>query len=174
MRIQIDELWRSKLTSPPPIVIVLWASKLCDGVTYSTASRYRRSLPTERRALNVCAEEMQLCPCVLTPLRTFPCVTLGGGRGRDGLLWRRRSCLRHFNPSKHRTHCMYIITLCILPTQCIYLFRMVLTINSSCFRERRKVACLRNGDAIWRMPSSGMWRHVDLVNWTDVSEERIP
>jgi hypothetical protein len=24
----------------------------------------------------------------------------------------------------------------------------------------------------WRMPSSGMWRHVDLV-WTDVSEERI-
>jgi hypothetical protein len=25
---------------------------------------------------------------------------------------------------------------------------------------------------IWRMPSSGMWRHVDLV-WTDVSEERI-
>jgi hypothetical protein len=25
---------------------------------------------------------------------------------------------------------------------------------------------------LWRMPSPGMWRHVDLV-WTDVSEERI-
>jgi hypothetical protein len=25
---------------------------------------------------------------------------------------------------------------------------------------------------LWRMPFSGMWRHVDLV-WTDVSEERI-
>jgi hypothetical protein len=25
---------------------------------------------------------------------------------------------------------------------------------------------------LWRMPSSGMWRRVDLV-WTDVSEERI-
>jgi hypothetical protein len=24
---------------------------------------------------------------------------------------------------------------------------------------------------LWRMPSSGMWRHVNLVNWTDVSEE---
>jgi hypothetical protein len=26
---------------------------------------------------------------------------------------------------------------------------------------------------LWRMPSSGMWRHVDPVKWTDVSEERI-
>jgi hypothetical protein len=25
----------------------------------------------------------------------------------------------------------------------------------------------------WRMPSSGMWRPVDLVNWTDVSEEHV-
>jgi hypothetical protein len=25
----------------------------------------------------------------------------------------------------------------------------------------------------WRLPSSGMWRRVDLVDWTDVSEERI-
>jgi hypothetical protein len=24
-----------------------------------------------------------------------------------------------------------------------------------------------------RMPSSGMWRRVNLVNWTDVSEERV-
>jgi hypothetical protein len=23
------------------------------------------------------------------------------------------------------------------------------------------------------MPSSGVWRHVDVVNWTDVSEDRI-
>jgi hypothetical protein len=25
----------------------------------------------------------------------------------------------------------------------------------------------------WRMPSSGVWRRVDVVDWTDVSEERI-
>jgi hypothetical protein len=25
----------------------------------------------------------------------------------------------------------------------------------------------------WRMPSSGIWRRVDLVNWTNVSEERV-
>jgi hypothetical protein len=29
-----------------------------------------------------------------------------------------------------------------------------------------------NNSGLWRMPSSGMWRRVDLV-WTDVSEERI-
>jgi hypothetical protein len=26
---------------------------------------------------------------------------------------------------------------------------------------------------IWRMPSSGIWRRLDLVNWTDFSEERV-
>jgi hypothetical protein len=25
----------------------------------------------------------------------------------------------------------------------------------------------------WRMPSSGVWRRVDVVDWTDVSEDRI-
>jgi hypothetical protein len=29
-----------------------------------------------------------------------------------------------------------------------------------------------NDELLWRRPSSGMWRRVDLV-WTDVSEERI-
>jgi hypothetical protein len=35
--------------------------------------------------------------------------------------------------------------------------------------------CYSEGTAfhVWRMPSSGMWRRVDPVKWTDVSEERI-
>jgi hypothetical protein len=34
------------------------------------------------------------------------------------------------------------------------------------------LVCLPKFMSSWRMPSSGMWRRVDLV-WTDVSEERI-
>jgi hypothetical protein len=26
---------------------------------------------------------------------------------------------------------------------------------------------------LWRMPSSGVWRRADVVDWTDVSEDRI-
>jgi hypothetical protein len=42
-----------------------------------------------------------------------------------------------------------------------------------CILSDMLLSHLRNLTACWRMPSSGSWRRVNVVDWTDVSEDRI-
>jgi hypothetical protein len=116
-----------KLTSSPANTnyIGTWPSKLCEPVLWwrdilflifrspphphfpllrTSYIPTRELFPTdstERRVLSFCVEELQLCPCVLTPLRRFPYVTLDSGGGRGG-----RCCWRNINSSKYRAHCI--------------------------------------------------------------------
>jgi hypothetical protein len=121
----------------------MWASKLCEPILFVS-----RFAPFHCFELHIRLQKLSCSISVLRRCSCAPvCVTLGGGR--VGLMdCNDARCLRHVNPSKHTAHCMYIITLCILPTQCIYVFHVVLTINRDCFPKHRKVTCLRNGDAV--------------------------
>jgi hypothetical protein len=60
----------------------------------------------------------------------------GWGGGSDF----RKRFITHINPLNPSNYCMYHLLqhtkLCILPTQCICVFRMVLTINSDCFPKQ--------------------------------------
>jgi hypothetical protein len=44
--------------------------------------------------------------------------------------------------------CFNFEQICILPTQCIYMFRMILTIHSHYFREQNEPSDLPTGDAV--------------------------
>jgi hypothetical protein len=47
-----------------------------------------------------------------------------------------------------RTTCFNTLNLCILPTECIYVFRMVLTIDSDCFPKQHYPVGLCSGDVM--------------------------
>jgi hypothetical protein len=46
------------------------------------------------------------------------------------------------------TTCFYILKLCIPPTECICMLRMVLTINCNCFTKQNSLVDLCSGDVI--------------------------
>jgi hypothetical protein len=57
--------------------------------------------------------------------------------------------------------CFNIIILCILPTECICVFRMVLTINSDCFHKQVKVKVTLRPTYESASPS---WRQAPIWN----------
>jgi hypothetical protein len=50
------------------------------------------------------------------------------------------------NLLKHSGYYMHMLEHCILPTQCVCVLHMVLTINSDCFQKRHEPVGLRSGD----------------------------
>jgi hypothetical protein len=52
----------------------------------------------------------------------------------------------NFNLSKPSGYYMHMLEHCILPTQCVCVLHMVLTINSDCFHKRNQPVGLCSGD----------------------------
>jgi hypothetical protein len=56
----------------------------------------------------------------------------------------------------------------------IYSFpQIILTVSHASFTSLEDFTYSSELHRNWRMPSSGVWRRVDVVDWTDVSEDRI-
>jgi hypothetical protein len=67
--------------------------------------------------------------------------------------------------------CLYI--LCLF-TKCDFLWRFVTRICChSWWMSVVQWFLWKTDIKVWRMPSSGVWRRVDVVDWTDVSEDCI-
>jgi hypothetical protein len=54
--------------------------------------------------------------------------------------------LKNINLLKPSGHYMHMLEHCILPTECVCVFHMVLTINSDCFHKRHEPVGLCSGD----------------------------
>jgi hypothetical protein len=72
-----------------------------------------------------------------------------------------------FQPFGHHK-LLYICTFSLHVRSLLWpIFKYVFILCLSIMSQISEVFC------IWTMPSSGVWRRVDVVDWTDVSEDRI-
>ena len=69
------------------------------------------------------------------------------------------------------TTCFNVQTLCILPTQCIYMFRMILAVNCHYFPKQHQPLVLCNGDAVFSLWFT-IWFFISYLNQSQSSTDR--